>query len=101
MSPKSDIEIARAASKLPIQQIGDKLGIPSQDLLPFGHDKAMSGFHAAQADKPDGKLILVTAINPTLAGEGDNDHVGLVDGLNAIGKQAMSISARPRLPLFR
>ena len=91
MSPKSDIEIARAASKLPIQQIGDKLGIPSQDLLPFGHDKAKvsADFIAAQADKPDGKLILVTAINPTPAGEGKTTTtVGLVDGLNAIGKQA-------------
>jgi formate--tetrahydrofolate ligase len=91
MSPKSDIEIARSASKLPIQQIGDKLGIPSQDLLPFGHDKAKvsADFIAAQADKPDGKLILVTAINPTPAGEGKTTTtVGLVDGLNAIGKQA-------------
>jgi len=91
MSPKSDIEIARAASKLPIQQIGDKLGIPSQDLLPFGHDKAKvsADFIAAQAGKPDGKLILVTAINPTPAGEGKTTTtVGLVDGLNAIGKQA-------------
>ena len=91
MSPKSDIEIARAASKLPIQQIGDKLGIPSQDLLPFGHDKAKvsADFIAAQSDKSDGKLILVTAINPTPAGEGKTTTtVGLVDGLNAIGKQA-------------
>jgi formate--tetrahydrofolate ligase len=91
MSPKSDIEIARAANKLPIQQIGDKLGIPAQDLLPFGHDKAKvsADFIAAQAGKPDGKLILVTAINPTPAGEGKTTTtVGLVDGLNAIGKQA-------------
>ena len=91
MSPKSDIEIARAATKLQIQQIGDKLGIPSQDLLPFGHDKAKvsAEFIAAQADKADGKLILVTAINPTPAGEGKTTTtVGLVDGLNAIGKQA-------------
>ena len=91
MSPKSDIEIARAATKLPIQQIGDKLGIPSQDLLPFGHDnaKVSADFIAAQADRPDGKLILVTAINPTPAGEGKTTTtVGLVDGLNAIGKQA-------------
>jgi len=91
MSPKSDIEIARAAHKLPIQQIGDKLGIPAQDLLPFGHDKAKvsAEFIAAQAGRPDGKLILVTAINPTPAGEGKTTTtVGLVDGLNAIGKQA-------------
>ena len=91
MSPKSDIEIARAASKQPIQDIGAKLGIPSQDLLPFGHDKAKvsADFIKAHAGKPDGKLILVTAINPTPAGEGKTTTtVGLVDGLNAIGKQA-------------
>ena len=91
MSPKSDIEIARAASKQPIQDIGAKLGIPSQDLLPFGHDKAKvsAEFIKAQAGKPDGKLILVTAINPTPAGEGKTTTtVGLVDGLNAIGKHA-------------
>ena len=91
MSPKSDIEIARAASKQPIQDIGAKLGIPSQDLLPFGHDKAKvsADFIKAQSAKPDGKLILVTAINPTPAGEGKTTTtVGLVDGLNAIGKQA-------------
>ena len=91
MSSKSDIEIARAATKLPIQQIGDKLGIPAQDLLPFGHDKAKlsAEFIAAQQGRPDGKLILVTAINPTPAGEGKTTTtVGLVDGLNAIGKKA-------------
>ena len=91
MSPKSDIEIARAATKLPIQEIGDKLGIPAQDLLPFGHDKAKlsAEFIAAQQSRPDGKLILVTAINPTPAGEGKTTTtVGLVDGLNAIGKKA-------------
>ncbi|MGB2187812.1 MAG: formate--tetrahydrofolate ligase [Candidatus Puniceispirillaceae bacterium] len=91
MSPKSDIEIACAATKLPIQEIGDKLGIPAQDLLPFGHDKAKlsAEFISAAADRRDGKLILVTAINPTPAGEGKTTTtVGLVDGLNAIGKQA-------------
>ena len=91
MSPTSDIEIARAATKLPIHQIGDKLGIPAQDLLPFGHDKAKlsAEFIAAQQGRPDGKLILVTAINPTPAGEGKTTTtVGLVDGLNAIGKKA-------------
>ncbi len=91
MTPRSDIEIARAASKLPIQQIGEKLGIPAQDLLPFGHDKAKlsAEFIAAAAPRKDGKLLLVTAINPTPAGEGKTTTtVGLVDGLNAIGKQA-------------
>jgi formate--tetrahydrofolate ligase len=91
MSFKTDIEIAREAQKRPIQEIGAKLGIPTQDLLPFGHDKAKvsADFIAAQKDKPNGKLILVTAINPTPAGEGKTTTtVGLGDGLNAIGKNA-------------
>ena len=91
MSHLTDIEIARAASKCPIQDIGAKLGIPAEDLVPFGHDKAKlsAEFIAAQAHRKDGKLILVTAINPTPAGEGKTTTtVGLVDGLNAIGKQA-------------
>ena len=92
MAVKSDIEIAREASKLPIQQVGEKLGISSQDMLPFGHDKAkISGeFLDSLSDRPDGKLILVTAINPTPAGEGKTTTtVGLGDGLNAIGKKAV------------
>jgi len=91
MTPKSDIEIARAASKLPIQDVGARLGIPAQELLPFGHDKAKlsAEFIASLTDRKNGKLILVTAINPTPAGEGKTTTtVGLVDGLNAIGKQA-------------
>ena len=91
MGYKTDIEIAREASKKPIQEIGAKLGIPSDDLLPFGHDKAKvsAEFIAAQKDKKDGHLILVTAINPTPAGEGKTTTtVGLGDGLNAIGKNA-------------
>ena len=89
---KSDIEIARAANKLPIMEIGAKLGIPSESLLPYGHDKAKlsAEFIAAQKDRPDGKLILVTAINPTPAGEGKTTTtVGLGDGLNRIGKKAV------------
>ena len=91
MAHLSDIEIARAANKKPIQEIGAKLGIESDHLLPYGHDKAKvsAEFIAAQADKPNGKLILVTAINPTPAGEGKTTTtVGLGDGLNAIGKKA-------------
>ena len=91
MSYKSDIEIAREAKKQPIQQIGEKLGIGYEDLLPFGHDKAKisAEFIKAQRGKKDGKLILVTAINPTPAGEGKTTTtVGLGDGLNAIGKKA-------------
>ena len=89
MAHLTDIEIARAAKKKPIQEIGEKLGIGSEHLLPYGHDKAKisAEFIAAQKDKPNGKLILVTAINPTPAGEGKTTTtVGLGDGLNAIGK---------------
>jgi len=92
MGYKSDIEIAREATKLPIQEVGAKLGIPSEHLLPFGHDKAKvsAEFIKAQRSGTDGKLILVTAINPTPAGEGKTTTtVGLTDGLNYIGKKAM------------
>ncbi|MCE8540296.1 formate--tetrahydrofolate ligase [Ruegeria pomeroyi] len=92
MAYKSDIEIAREARKLPILEIGAKLGIGSEDLLPYGHDKAKvsQGFIDSVQDRADGKLILVTAINPTPAGEGKTTTtVGLGDGLNRIGKNAM------------
>ena len=91
MSYKSDIEIAREAQKRPIQEIGSKLGIPSEHLLPYGHDKAKvsQGFINSVQKNDDGKLILVTAINPTPAGEGKTTTtVGLGDGLNRIGKKA-------------
>lgn len=86
----TDIEIARNASKQPIQEIGAKLGIPSDGLLPFGHDKAKVSdeFIRSQRGSNDGNLILVTAINPTPAGEGKTTTtVGLGDGLNRIGKK--------------
>ena len=89
---KSDIEIARAAKKKPIMEIGAKLGIPSEHLLPYGHDKAKisADFIAQQKGKKNGKLVLVTAINPTPAGEGKTTTtVGLGDGLNRIGKKAV------------
>ncbi|WP_299141444.1 formate--tetrahydrofolate ligase [uncultured Tateyamaria sp.] len=91
MAYKSDIEIAREASKQPIQEIGAKLGISSDDLLPYGHDKAKvsQSFINGVQDRENGKLILVTAINPTPAGEGKTTTtVGLGDGLNRIGKNA-------------
>ncbi|NCQ25093.1 MAG: formate--tetrahydrofolate ligase [Rhodobacteraceae bacterium CG17_big_fil_post_rev_8_21_14_2_50_63_15] len=91
MSYKSDIEIAREAKKRPIQEIGEKLGISSDHLLPYGHDKAkvsQAFIDSVQGNK-NGKLILVTAINPTPAGEGKTTTtVGLGDGLNRIGKKA-------------
>ena len=92
MAFKTDIEIAREAKKKPIMEIGATLGIPSEHLLPYGHDKAKIGqeFIASLAGRPDGKLILVTAINPTPAGEGKTTTtVGLGDGLNRIGKKAV------------
>jgi formate--tetrahydrofolate ligase len=92
MAFKTDIEIAREAKKKPIMEIGDKLGIPAEHLLPYGHDKAKVSqeFISSLQGKKDGKLILVTAINPTPAGEGKTTTtVGLGDGLNRIGKKAV------------
>tara|TARA_R100001129_G_scaffold150218_8_gene112322 strand:- start:25385 stop:27064 length:1680 start_codon:yes stop_codon:yes gene_type:complete len=97
---RSDIEIARAASKKPIGEIGDKLGIPGEHLLPYGHDKAKlsADFIESLADRPDGKLILVTAISPTPAGEGKTTTtVGLGDGLSAIGKKTAICLREPSL----
>ncbi|KIN63805.1 Formate--tetrahydrofolate ligase [Sulfitobacter noctilucicola] len=91
MAFKTDIEIAREAQKRPIQEIGAKLGIGSDDLLPYGHDKAKvsQNFINSVQGNENGKLILVTAINPTPAGEGKTTTtVGLGDGLNRIGKKA-------------
>ena len=91
MSLKTDIEIAREATKKPIQEIGAKLGIPAAELLPYGHDKAKvsQSFIDSVQDRKNGKLILVTAINPTPAGEGKTTTtVGLGDGLTRIGQKA-------------
>src|SRR5690606_9393676 len=89
---KSDIQIARAAKKKPIMEIGAKLGIPSEHLLTYGHDKAKVSaelIKSVQGNK-DGKLLLVTAINPTPAGEGKTTTtVGLGGGRNRIGKKAV------------
>ncbi len=92
MAFKTDIEIAREAKKQNIMEIGAKLGIPPESLLPYGHDKAKvaQDFIASLEGRKDGKLILVTAINPTPAGEGKTTTtVGLGDGLNRIGKKAV------------
>ncbi|MCO5070498.1 MAG: formate--tetrahydrofolate ligase [Rhizobiaceae bacterium] len=90
---KSDIQIARAATKKPIMEIGAKLGIPQDSLLPYGHDKAKisADFIRSVQGNKTGKLILVTAVNPTPAGEGKTTTtVGLGDGLNRIGKKAIT-----------
>jgi len=100
----SDIDIAQAATTQPIADIAAKLGIPADAIIPYGHDKAKIGydFLAGLSDKPDGKLILVTAISPTPAGEGKTTTtVGLGDGLNKIGKKATVCLREPSLgPCF-
>jgi formate--tetrahydrofolate ligase len=101
---KSDIEIAREAKMKPIMQIGKALGIPEKDLIPYGHTKAKVhlDYIDSLSSKKDGKLILVTAISPTPAGEGKTTTtVGLGDGLNRIGKKAMVCLREPSLgPCF-
>jgi len=101
---KSDIEIARAAKMKPIMKIGEKLGIPADSLIPFGHTKAKVALDYIDglAKKKDGRLILVTAINPTPAGEGKTTTtVGLGDGLNRIGRKTMICLREPSLgPCF-
>ncbi|MEC7516472.1 MAG: formate--tetrahydrofolate ligase [Pseudomonadota bacterium] len=100
----SDIEIARAARMRPIHEIGDRLGLDAAALQPYGHTKAkvdVAGI-AGLDTRPDGKLILVTAMTPTPAGEGKTTTtVGLGDGLNRIGKKAMICLREPSLgPCF-
>jgi formate--tetrahydrofolate ligase len=100
----SDIEIARASTMKPINEIGERLDIPASALLPFGHTKAKIGFDFLDslADRPDGKLILVTAVTPTPAGEGKTTTtVGLGDALNRIGKRTAICLREPSLgPCF-
>jgi formate--tetrahydrofolate ligase len=100
----SDIEIARQAKTQPIGEIAAKLGIPDSALIPYGRTKAkIDPEHIATLDsKPNGKLILVTAITPTPAGEGKTTtSVGLTDGLNRIGKKALVCLREPSLgPCF-
>ena len=103
--PKSDIEISQAAVMRPILDVAkDKLGVEAEDLVPYGHYKAKVSLDYIDSlkDKPDGKLILVTAITPTPAGEGKTTTtVGLGDALNIIGKKAMICVREPSLgPCF-
>ena len=104
MSIKSDIEIAREATMLPITEVATKLDIPAEALSPYGHTKAKlsAAFIDSMSTRPDGKLILVTAITPTPAGEGKTTtSVGLTDGLCRIGKKAMVCLREPSLgPCF-
>ncbi len=100
----SDIEIAQAAKLQRVTRIAEKLGIPEDQLEPYGHYKAKVAleFVAGLAGKKDGKLILVTAISPTPAGEGKTTTtVGLGDALNKIGKKAVICLREPSLgPVF-
>jgi formate--tetrahydrofolate ligase len=104
VSVKSDIEIARAANLLPIQEIGARLGIPADALIPYGRDKAKisADFISQNGDSRDGKLILVTAVSPTPAGEGKTTTtVGLGDAMNLIGRNTTICLREPSLgPCF-
>ena len=101
---KTDIEIARAAKMQPIVQVAQKIGIPEDSVINYGKYKAKVSldFIDSLKDKPDGKLILVTAMTPTPAGEGKTTTtVGLGDALNAIGKKAIICLREPSLgPCF-
>jgi formate--tetrahydrofolate ligase len=100
----SDLEIAQGAEKLPIWEIAEGLGIPADNLIPYGHDKAKVDYDFLESvrDREDGKLILVTAISPTPAGEGKTTTtVGLGDGLCKLGKKALICLREPSLgPCF-
>jgi formate--tetrahydrofolate ligase len=100
-NPKSDIEIAQAASLRRIADIArERLGIPPESLEPYGHYKAKLSMDYIKSlkDRPNGKLVLVSAITPTPAGEGKTTTtVGLTDGLNHIGKKAMLCLREPSL----
>ena len=104
MAHETDIAIARAARMAPIVEVGAKIGIPADKLLQYGHTKAKVAFDFIDGLKgrPDGKLILVTAITPTPAGEGKTTTtVGLTDGLAHIGKRAIGCIREPSLgPCF-
>ncbi len=101
---KSDIEIAQSAEVRPIEEIGEKLGIPAESLIPYGRYKAKisADFIRQNGHQGDGNLILVTAMSPTPAGEGKTTTtVGLGDALNLIGKQAVICLREPSLgPCF-
>ena len=98
----SDIAIAQAAKMLPIAKVAEKLGLTDEDLIPYGRYKAKVNHKLIHSDRPDGKLILVTAISPTPAGEGKTTtSVGLADALNAMGKKTMLCLREPSLgPVF-
>ncbi|HHY91184.1 MAG TPA: formate--tetrahydrofolate ligase, partial [Clostridiales bacterium] len=97
---KTDIQIAQEANLLPIVEVAEKLGLEEEDLEQYGRYKAKISLSVYERlkDKPDGKLVLVTAINPTPAGEGKTTtNVGLSMALNQIGKKAITTLREPSL----
>ena len=99
---KTDIEIAQEAKMLPIGQIAEKLGMKESEIEPYGHTKAKLDLHAIKDMPCTGKLVLVTAINPTPAGEGKTTtSVGLADALSRLGKKTVLCLREPSLgPVF-
>ena len=103
MGYKTDIEIAQECEMLPITEIAKKAGIEDKYLEQYGKYKAKIDYNLLkESDAPDGKLILVTAINPTPAGEGKTTTtVGLADGMQRMGKKVMVALREPSLgPVF-
>src|SRR5712664_2532407 len=101
---RQDLEIARAVKLRPIQDVAESLGLTSRDLEPYGSDKAKIRWEAVErvADRPDGALVLVTAMTPTPAGEGKTTTtIGLADGLRRLGARAVVALREPSLgPVF-
>ena len=99
---KSDIEIAQAAQMQPITQVAEKLGLTEDEISLYGKYKAKIDHRLLQQPHKQGKLILVTAISPTPAGEGKTTtSVGLADAMNALGKKTMLCLREPSLgPVF-
>ena len=98
----SDIQIAQSAQMLPIAEVAAKLGVPQDQVIPYGRYKAKLSHKLAKGEGPEGKLILVTAISPTPAGEGKTTtSVGLADAMCALGKRMMLCLREPSLgPVF-
>ncbi len=100
----SDIEIARRAALRPVVEIGERLGIPARALIPYGHTKAKIGLDYVDSlrGRPDGRLVLVTAMSPTPAGEGKTTvAIGLTDAMNRLGHNASVCLREPSLgPCF-
>ena len=98
----TDIQIAQSAQMQPITQVAARLGVPEDQVIPYGRYKAKLSHKLAKAEGPQGRLILVTAISPTPAGEGKTTtSVGLADAMCALGKRTMLCLREPSLgPVF-